>query len=131
MDRVILLLILASAAAGCASGSLLGGGQAGKGVCTVDATENRTIEVVDGERQKGKGTFLSDVIKQVQVAPGKHTYTFGATNNEKSFKLAFTCQEGRRYTLRKRAAGADIYGTRWVWMIEDARSKEVVTAQSP
>lgn len=130
MNLKINLLCFVLIATGCASGPLAGG-RAKKNVCIISTTEDRAVDVVDGAKQKARGSYGDRSPKRVEVAPGRHTYTFGSTGNRELFKLAFECKAGHHYILRKRAAGADLYGTRWVWMIEDARTKEVVVAQSP
>ena len=128
MNTKLSLLISILAFSGCAG--LLGGGD-GKDICIVKAAEGRMIDVIDGEKQKGKGGYMSDIVKRTEVAPGKHTYTFGSTSRAEPIQLTFVCKAGHTYALQKRSAGADIYGTRWVWMIEDARTKEVIVGQNP
>lgn len=127
MNTRLPILLAVLALAGCAG---MGGG--GKDVCTVKAGDGRMIDVIDGEKQKGRGGYLGDIVKKIEVAPGKHTYTFGSTSQAgDAVQLTFVCKAGHSYALQKRAAGADLYGTRWVWMIEDSRTKEVVVAQNP
>jgi len=126
MRRTCLLLALIPLLVSCASQPFVAGAQGN--LCRIEGEESWTLKTVDGQPAKVKKGILDEGAPPADLEPGRHElfWTRGRTDK---LTLSFACKPAHRYKLREGEAGADIYGARKRWMVEDADTKEVVAAQ--
>ncbi|MBI5243461.1 MAG: hypothetical protein HY922_07200 [Elusimicrobia bacterium] len=124
--------VLAFAAAlwacGCAPRAYTGRKLPADKVCLLEGGPNRVVSAVDGKHIASRCLFATGD-EGVEALPGRHAVTYASTGSEEPFSLSFLCQPGHRYRLKAGELNAGLYGSRKVFMVEDAGTMEIVAAQ--
>jgi hypothetical protein len=131
MKNAVILCVLALVAAGqgCAVKAYSGAKLPADKVCLFEGGDRMSVLVIDGKSVESSRGLLRSDTAEIETLPGRHAVGYGREGYEAELTLSFTCKAGHRYRLKAGEVNAGLYGSRKLYLVEDAGSKEVVAAQ--
>lgn len=99
-------------------------------LCVIESGDRRVLSTIDGKPvSPGSVGVLTDEVEAAETLPGWHTVSFASSGDDLPAVIPFDCKAGHRYRLKAGQVDDPMYGSRKVYMIEDADTKEVVASQ--